>query len=67
MKTITAHEKFLKELRTPIGRYESSLLKKRATKKTRSRLTPAEEVELAHELERKFDELFGTSGSEEED
>ena len=67
MKTLTAHEKFLKELRAPIRRYESSLLKKRSTKKTRSRLTPAEEVELAHDLERKFDELFEATGSEEED
>ena len=67
MKTLTAHEKFLKELRAPMRRYENSLLKKKTTKKTRSRLTPDEEIELARELEKKFDELFGTANAEEED
>ena len=67
MKTLTAHEKFLKELRAPMRRYENSLLNKKTTKKTRSRLTPDEEIELARELEKKFDELFGTANAEEED
>lgn len=66
MKTLTVHEKFLKELRAPMRRYENSLLKKKTTKKTRSRLTPDEEIELARELEKKFDE-FGTANAEEED
>ena len=58
---ISAHEKILRELRAPIRRYE-----KGQNKRSNAKLSKEENLELTQEINRSFEDLFGSSDSEDE-
>lgn len=58
---ISAHEKFLRELRAPMRRYE-----KGQNKRSKYKLSKEEDLELTQEIHKRFDSLFGSCDSEDE-
>lgn len=61
---MSAHEAFVKELRTPYRRYIRKLKAEQCRKIKKpllSNVSPEAHAEIMKELEAKYDELFGTS------
>ena len=66
MKKLNAHEKFIRERRTPLRKYEERQAQSARLDKKRSSVPPTDGEKLMHEIEVTFDRLFGNTGASEE-